>query len=292
MFTVEKMHVTFDKEKVLSIDTPIDIQYGDRLAVIGSNGAGKSTFVKACLNLIDYQGNINTLLKDKQIAVHFQENKYSDRVSTKLLIEMILQTNIKTNKKLQEMISHFEFEELLKKRFNQLSGGQKQRLTLILVLMQEAELTFFDEVTSGLDFETRMNLMRKLNDYYAKIDKSMVLISHYYQEIEMLAVNKIMMLEKGEVVFLGNPKELFQKYCGKAIYIVSHDSVADIDTSQFSTLESPDHLVAFTVKDEKQEQELIQFLTHNHIDFKRSEQDIELLAYNARRQFLEAKGEK
>ena len=65
------------------------------------------------------------------------------------------------DKKLSELISYFEFEDCLRKRYSSLSGGQKQRFTIILVMMQEAPLTFYDEVTSGLDFETRQKLVEK-----------------------------------------------------------------------------------------------------------------------------------
>lgn len=288
MLYVEKMKVSYDKKCVLNIMEPISIEKGDRLAVIGTNGAGKTTFVKACLNLVPYEGKINTKLKYDEMAVHLQENHYSERVSIKMLIEVILNTDIKTNSKLQELIHFFEFEELLGKRFKQLSGGQKQRLTLILILMQDTPLTFFDEVTSGLDFETRMSLMNKLQTYYENKEAAFVLISHYYEEIEALA-NKLLLLEKGEVVCYGDPKMLFQKYCGKAVYIFSEEQAKQLDLSLFKRLESPKHLSVLSANTVEEEQEIVQYLITNNINFKRSEQDVELLAYSARRSFLKRK---
>lgn len=284
------MKVHYGKQCALNITEKITIEKGDRLAVIGTNGAGKSTLIKACLGILPYDGQIQTEIKEDDMAVHFQENMYSERVSMKLLIETILNTNIKDNQKLQELIQFFEFDSLLKKRFKQLSGGQKQRLTLILILMQDRPLTFFDEVTSGLDFETRMSLMRKIQTYYEGKDAAVVIISHYYEEIEALA-NKILLLEKGEIVCYGTPQELFQTYCGKAVYIISKEQGDQIDVSQFRRLEAPGHLIALSAKSEREENEIVQYLIKNHINFKRSEQDVELLAYNARRIFLEQKGE-
>ncbi|MGL4663128.1 MAG: ATP-binding cassette domain-containing protein [Culicoidibacterales bacterium] len=289
MLAVEKMKVHYDKHCALNIDERITIEKGDRLAVIGTNGAGKSTFVKACLGITPYTGSIQTKLKPEDMAVHFQENAYSERVSIKILIETILNTNIKENEKLADLIHFFEFEPHLKKRFKQLSGGEKQRLTLILVLMQDTPLTFFDEVTSGLDFETRMNLMRKIYTYYENKDASIVLISHYYEEIEALA-NKILLLEKGEVVCYGEPKALFQKYCGRSVYVISKEQSENLDLSLFKRLEAPAHLIAISSYDEQEENQIAQYLIQNHVNFKRSEQDVELLAYNARRVFLMRKG--
>jgi ABC-2 type transport system ATP-binding protein len=64
----------------------------------------------------------------------------------------------------------------LKKRFAQLSGGQKQKLTIILVLMQNKPLTFFDEVTSGLDFESRIKLMPKIKEWYKENDGAVCMV--------------------------------------------------------------------------------------------------------------------
>lgn len=59
----------------------------------------------------------------------------------------------------------FYFGKNLKKKYKELSGGQQQRLTLIMVLYADAPITFFDEVTTGLDFETRQ-LMDKIRQWY------------------------------------------------------------------------------------------------------------------------------
>lgn len=289
MFIIDKMKVYYDKQCALNITERITIEKGDRLAVIGTNGAGKSTLVKACLGILPYKGQVQTQLKEGDMAVHFQENMYSERVSIKLLIEMILNTTIEENQKLKDLIRFFEFELLLKQRFKQLSGGQKQRLTLILVLMQDTPLTFFDEVTSGLDFETRMSLMRKMQTYYNQKDAALVIVSHYYEEIEALA-NKILLLEKGEVVCYGTPQALFQKYCGKAVYIIAKDQGSQVDFGQFHQLEAPAHLIAIAATSENEENQIVQYLIENHLNFKRSERDVELLAYNARRSFLDHKG--
>ena len=155
LLTIENVEVQYGKQTALKIDKPIAIEKGDRIGVIGSNGAGKSTFVRALLGLIPYSGVIQTELKKTDMAVHLQENEYVNSMPVKYIMEGILNTKIKLNRQLEELITFFEFEQCLSKRFRALSGGQKQRLTIIMVLMQNAPLTFYDEVTSGLDFKTK-----------------------------------------------------------------------------------------------------------------------------------------
>ncbi|MFT8016131.1 ATP-binding cassette domain-containing protein, partial [Salmonella enterica subsp. enterica serovar Enteritidis] len=67
-------------------------------------------------------------------------------------MEGLLNTSIKKDKKLVELIDFFNFRSQLSHHFKNISGGQKQRMSLIMVLYQEPELLFLDEMTTGLDF--------------------------------------------------------------------------------------------------------------------------------------------
>ena len=163
--------------------------------------------VKSVLGLTRYEGHIKTRLTPEQIAVHMQQNNYVRTMTVKNIMETVLDTAIRTNGKLQELIGFFSFESCLYKRFQMLSGGEKQRFTIILVLMQDAPLTFFDEVTSGLDFETRQKLMDTLVDWYRGKKTALFMVSHYYDELERIA-DKLLILEKGFVVDFGGTDEL------------------------------------------------------------------------------------
>lgn len=166
LLTIQNLKVCYGSETALTIDRPIVIEKGDRIGVIGSNGAGKTTLVRSILGLVNYKGTIRTDLSPEQMAAHMQFNEYTDSMPVKYIMEAILATRISQNPKLKELISYLEFEPCLKKKYSRLSGGQKQRFTIILVMMQDAPLTFYDEVTSGLDFETRQKLVEKLAGWY------------------------------------------------------------------------------------------------------------------------------
>ena len=141
LLSIQNLTVRYGQDTALSIQEPIVIEDGDRVGVIGSNGAGKSTLIKSILGLVNYQGTIRTELTPEQIAVHMQFNEYTDTMPVKYIMEAILDTKISKNKKLQDLIAYFEFEDCLRKKFTKLSGGQKQRFTIILVMMQDAPLT-------------------------------------------------------------------------------------------------------------------------------------------------------
>ncbi|TGY42802.1 ABC transporter ATP-binding protein [Clostridium sartagoforme] len=281
MISINNLEVKYGKELALLIKSPIKFESGDRVGIIGSNGAGKTTLVKSILGLIKYNGSINTKVKPEEMSAHMQFNNYVDTMAVKHVIEAVLDTKIKNNKELQELINFFDFNSCLNKRYSTLSGGQKQRLTIILVLIQDAPLAFFDEVTSGLDFETRQQLMSKIEEWYRNKNTTICIVSHYYEELEQLT-NKILILEKGRVVDFGDKKELFRKYCGKSIIILANNDKNLEITKNFRKIKSPDHLIAVSCMSIEEELEVSKLLIENDISFKRSNSDIEIMSINAK----------
>lgn len=281
LLTIKQLQVKYGDQIALQIDEPINFEKGERIGVIGSNGAGKTTLVKALLGLVSYQGKVITQLKPEQMAVHMQSNSYVITMPVKRIMETILNTSIRENKELQELIDFFEFGPCLPKRYNALSGGQKQKFTIIMVMMQKAELTFYDEVTSGLDFETRQKLMEKLVEWYQDKEESLVIVSHYYEELEQLA-DRILLLDQGRVIACGGVKELFRKYCGDAVYILENSLKNRELTKEFRTLRSPDHLIALSCRNQEEERRILSLFVEHDVNYKRSNSDIEIMSINAK----------
>ena len=291
LLSIENLTVCYGKDTALKIDTPISIEEGDRVGIIGSNGAGKTTLIKSILGLVNYQGNIRTRLTMEQIATHMQFNEYTDAMVTKYIMEAILQTKIAGNKELREMIEYFEFEDCLRKKYSKLSGGQKQKFTIIMVMMQDAPLTFYDEVTSGLDFETRQKLVEKMVSWYQHKNSSLCIVSHYYEELEQLA-NKLLILDKGRIVDYGRKEDLFRKYCGRAVIILNRSKEKEALFKDYEKLASPAHLIALSCETEEKEKELTRLLLEHNIDYTRSSTDIETIYTNAKEKYIRQMQEK
>lgn len=281
LLTVKQMRVTYGKQTALDIDTAIGFEKGERIGIIGANGAGKTTFVKALLGLVPYEGSVSTNLVPEQLAAHMQFNEYVTTMPVKYIMETILDTKICRNEGLKELIRFFDFQECLSKRYSLLSGGQKQRFTIIMVMMQDAPLTFYDEVTSGLDFETRQRLMEKLVSWYENRENTLVIVSHYYEELEQLA-DKILLLDQGRVIAYGKKEELFQAFCGDVIYVLDNNEKNRKIAEGFRSLKAPEHLIALSCTSMEEEKELLSILTEKHINYKRSHSDIEIMSINAK----------
>lgn len=280
LLSIQNLIVKYGSNTVLSIKQPLEFREGDRVGVIGSNGAGKTTLIKSILGLVPYQGTIRTQLKPEQMAVHMQFNEYTDSMPVKYVMEAILNTDLTKNEKLRELIAFFEFQDCLKKKYSKLSGGQKQRFTIIMVMMQEAPLTFYDEVTSGLDFETRQKLVDKLAEWYRGREGSFLMVSHYYEELDQLA-DKLLILEAGRVIDYGGREELFHKYCGRAVITVDNTRENELLLKEFAKMASPKHLIAVSCESGEKERKLTELLLENNINYKRSNNDIEMLYINA-----------
>ncbi|MDF2610247.1 MAG: transporter related [Lachnospiraceae bacterium] len=283
LLRINNLNIQYGKMTALNITTPITIEKGDRIGIIGSNGAGKSTLIKSLLGIVNYTGSIDSTITPFDMAVHMQFNEYTDSMAVKHIMEAILQTRIRKNQKLQELITYFEFEKCLNKKFKVLSGGQKQRFTIILVMMQEAPLTFYDEVTSGLDFETRQKLVEKLVSWYQDKEAGLCVVSHYYEELEQLT-NKLLILEQGKVVDFGHKDALFKKYCGRAIIVIDNNEKNQLLTKKYAKLASPNHYIVLACNTQEIESEITTLFIQNNVNYKRSNNDIEMIFINAKEQ--------
>jgi ABC-2 type transport system ATP-binding protein len=227
LLQIDKLRVDYGNFTALDITEKVVFSSGDRIGIIGNNGAGKSTFVKAICGLANYKGEIKTDLKQADIAIHMQDNQFLKRMPVYVIIEAIFNTNIKTNEKLKDIINFFDFTLALKKRYAQLSGGQKQKMALICVLMQDKPLTFFDEVTSGLDFETRAKLIKKIHEWYAGKQNTVCIVSHYYDELQDFC-NKLLIIDNGKVIAFDTVENLAKKFHAGEIVIRRKNDIETI----------------------------------------------------------------
>ena len=280
MLTIRDLKVHYGEFKALDMEGEFTVYPGDKVGIIGANGAGKTTFIKACLRLVQYQGKIETNISINDMVVHLQSNEYVDTMPCGLVMETILNTSISKDEKLGELIQFFDMEKHLKKKYKYLSGGQKQRFTLIMVLYQDAKITFFDEVTTGLDFETRESLMDLINDWYRDKKSIVFLVTHYYEELEQMA-NKLMIIDEGKMIDYGDKDELFRQYCGYSLITLKNSEETKELVKNYTMLSSPKQTIALRCKDLAEEKEIAQLLTENNVNYKRSNNDVEIMSLNA-----------
>jgi ABC-2 type transport system ATP-binding protein len=192
------------------------IRPGICFGLLGPNGAGKTTTIEMIEGVIvESSGEI--LYKDKprdktfaqQIGIQFQSTALPDFLTVREVIELFSSFYTRPQP-LEELVELCQLKEFLNREANKLSGGQKQRLLLALALINDPEIVFLDEPTTGLDPQSR----RKFWDLMTMIKsrgKTIVLTTHYMDEAELLC-DELIIIDHGEIVVQGSPRQLLDKH--------------------------------------------------------------------------------
>ncbi|MFO7682273.1 MAG: ABC transporter ATP-binding protein [Chloroflexota bacterium] len=203
-------------------DISLAVQKGEIFGIVGPNGAGKTTTIESIIGLRKPDsGTVSVLGMNPQT----EPKRLGNRIGTQLQ-EAALPDRMKVWEALDLYASFYErtipWEPLLatwgltEKRntqFGNLSGGQKQRLFISLALLNDPEIVFLDELTTGLDPQARRatwDLVRAIRDQ----GKTVVLITHFMDEIEALA-DRVAIIDNGRLVAIDTPSNLIAQLNGE-----------------------------------------------------------------------------
>ena len=198
-------------------DISFEVHKGEIFGMVGPNGAGKTTTIECIEGLRRPDGGqVQILGLDPQK----QNKKLRQKVGVQLQ-EAALQDRLKVWEALDLFASFYErsvdwnglLEQLNladKKNtpFDKLSGGQKQRLFIALALVNDPEIVFFDELTTGLDPQARHNMWDLVRDVRER-GKTVVLTTHFMEEAERLC-DRVAIVDQGRIVALDSPENLIQ----------------------------------------------------------------------------------
>jgi len=201
----------------------LDVYRGEVFAFLGPNGAGKSTTIEIleCLRPLT-QGSARVLgynIEDahsvprikERIGVLPQDFSALDRLTVRENLELFAKMYSRSTS-VDDLISLLELSEKSKVRFGDLSGGLKQRVGVAAALVNNPDLVFLDEPTTGLDPDIRRTTWNIL-DSLAHSGKTIFLTTHYMEEAQALA-KRVGVIVKGKIVALGTPAELMEKFGG------------------------------------------------------------------------------
>lgn len=221
--TVEKLTKTYSNGITALKGIDLEVAEGDFFALLGQNGAGKSTSIGIICSLINKtSGKVKVFGHDMDtelaiakslIGVVPQEVNFSqfEKVS-QILINQAGYYGIPKKIALERMERYLNDMGILNMRDQpaiRLSGGMKRRLMIARALMNEPKLLILDEPTAGVDIELR----RTLWDFLAKLNQSgttIILTTHYLEEAELLCKN-LAIIDHGEIIERANMKSLINR---------------------------------------------------------------------------------
>ena len=196
-------------------DISFEVQPGEIFGIVGPNGAGKTSAIESVMGLRwPYADEVRVLGLDP----HRHRTQLAERIGMQLQ-QAELPRRLKVRELLDLFASFYQhavpYEPLLKtwglweKRhnvFEALSGGQKQRLFIALALLNDPELVFLDELTTGLDPQARRQTRDLVRDIRAQ-GKTVVLVTHFMEEAQTLC-DHVAIVDGGQIVALDTPDGL------------------------------------------------------------------------------------
>ena len=226
MMRISNLSKSFSGQLVLN-NLSLEIQKGEVVALIGSSGAGKSTFLRS-LNYLE-QPDSGTIAID-DFTVDFSKISKEEILTLRRKLAMVFQQfnlferrtaldNVKEGLLVVKKLSDREATTLAKEELakvglsdrenhypRHLSGGQKQRVALARALAMKPDVLLLDEPTSALDPELVGEVEKSIADA-AQAGQTMILVSHDMSFVSQVA-DKVLFLEKGHIIEVGTPDEM------------------------------------------------------------------------------------
>ncbi len=211
---VKNLTKSFSGRKVIN-DLSFEVNKGEVFALLGHNGAGKSTTIDLILGLkCPDEGNATILGMDaakhrkkvfEKVGVQLQHTEYQNMMTVEeACIEYA--SLYKKPSDYKKLLHSFGLSDLKKSYINKLSGGEKQKLSVVLALIGNPEIVFLDELTTGLDVAARREVWRTLKHLKEK-GLTIFLTTHYMEEAQALC-DHVCIIKSGEKVIEGTIAEI------------------------------------------------------------------------------------
>jgi ABC-2 type transport system ATP-binding protein len=209
-------------------DVSFDVQPGEIFGLIGPNGAGKTTTMECVEGLRKPDsGAISVLglnpvrdvyaLQDR-IGVQLQQAQLQKRIKVREAVDFWASLYRRPVDG-ERLIDQLGLSDKRNAWFMTLSGGQKQRLFIALALINDPELVFLDELTTGLDPQARRAIWDLVRGIRQR-GKTVFLTTHLMEEAERLC-DRVAILDHGRIIDIGTPAELVRRHCPERTVIVA-----------------------------------------------------------------------
>jgi ABC-2 type transport system ATP-binding protein len=213
-----------------------DVQPGEIFGLIGPNGAGKTTTMECVEGLrTPDAGTVRVLGLDpardiralqQRIGVQLQEAQLQKRITVREAVGLwasVYDSIIDGD----DLLDQLGLTDKRNAWFMTLSGGQKQRLFIAMALINDPEVVFLDELTTGLDPQARRTIWELVRGIRAR-GKTVCLTTHLMEEAERLC-DRVAIIDHGRVVDVGTPAELVRRHCPETTVVVSTRETAALE---------------------------------------------------------------
>ncbi|MGA9186910.1 MAG: ABC transporter ATP-binding protein [Candidatus Acidiferrales bacterium] len=232
---VSKLRKTYGRTVAVD-EVSFEVNDGEIFGLIGPNGAGKTTTME-CIEGVRTpdEGTISVLgldpirdiykLQDR-IGVQLQEAQLQKRIKVWEAVDLWASLYQKKTTDGERLLGQLGLAEKRDAWFMNLSGGQKQRLFIALALINDPEVVFLDELTTGLDPQARRaiwDLVRGIRER----GKTVFLTTHLMEEAEKLC-DRVAIIEHGRIIDIDTPERLVDRHCPeRTVMVATEDPAAE-----------------------------------------------------------------
>ena len=218
-------------------DVSFDVRDGEIFGLIGPNGAGKTTAMECVEGLrTPDRGRISVLGLDpirdlytlrNRMGVQLQEAHLQKRIKVWEAVHLWASLYRKNSSDGDRLLEQLGLVEKRNAWFMKLSGGQKQRLFIALALINDPEVVFLDELTTGLDPQARRAIWELVRAIRER-GKTVFLTTHLMEEAERLC-DRVAIIDHGRIIDIDTPEALINKYCPeRTVVLFTEDQGAEV----------------------------------------------------------------
>lgn len=258
-------------DALIGVDFQVD--FGEIVGVLGPNGAGKTTMMSILEGLITADAGTARVLGEDvnqkgalkrikpRMGVSMQHSVLPPLLTTSELLEF-LRVLYPRGREPNQLIEILGLDEKRDVQLRYLSGGQQQRVTVALALIGDPDLVFLDEPTSQLDPQARRVVWNLLLEQRERRNGAVLVTTHQMEEAERLC-DRVVILDHGQILALGTPRELINRYCPERV--VEFHTMPDTDLSfmdePLTTMPASNGLVRIQIRPKFLDQVLLALMT-------------------------------
>jgi ABC-2 type transport system ATP-binding protein len=238
-------------------EVSFDVREGEIFGLIGPNGAGKTTTMECVeglrapdrgeISVLGLNPMRNVYALQNRIGVQLQEAQLQKRIKVREAVGLWASL-YKQPVDGERLLEQLGLQDKRDAWFMTLSGGQKQRLFIALALINDPELVFLDELTTGLDPQARRAIWELVRGIRAR-GKTVFLTTHLMEEAERLC-DRVAIIDRGRIIDIGTPEELVRRHAPEQTVIIATPDAASAE--QFRQIPGVDSVISsdsrFTIR--------------------------------------------